>query len=650
MTAWDYIVLGISLFLLGWLLWMELRQPDVRPRPGAQTVRRRAGRRWMLRVVAVVLAVSSLACLALSLTYKRPLTASAGKEGILLTEGYDPDSLREFAGKNRDKEILEWKDGGINGSLAGLSVLHVFGYGLTRGQWAALHAPPLVFHPAAGTAGLIAVDWKKRPGPGKPLRVQGRWLSAAGRDPRRTKIQLTGMGDVLDSVIIGRAEVGRAEVGRAPKTEGRQRSDGEGRQRSDGEGRQGSDGEGRQGSDGEADTNFVLSTIPSQVGRSVYHLVAVTGSDTVEREDIPVEVVPGKTLKILLLAASPDFENTFLMNWLSKGGHAVARRTTVSREKYDRAFVNMAEQALSPLSASLLDHFDVVMADQSVLSSFGAGELSALRREVEEKGMGLILMLDRSGKAGIQGMVEVVMSKDSSQRLFIKEKEGLRVVLRDSLSRIMAGVGLYGAGKIVFTTGNTTYSQVLSGGGKQYAAYWSELLRTVARETEPEEEWRMEPALPAVGEPVRAWLQTAAEGLPQGYFGGAGKKGETIDGAGRTVYLAQDLLLPFYWQGVYWPEEAGWQYVRSLSGEPFWWYVWRDGEWVSLRRQERCKATQEYIAEVGRAEVGRSDGLAGVGAEQVPVPKGWFYVVFLLCVLFLWAERKMEWMNGRIVR
>jgi hypothetical protein len=52
----------------------------------------------------------------------------------------------------------------------------------------------------------------------------------------------------------------------------------------------------------------------------------------------------------------------------------------------------------------------------------------------------------------------------------------------------------------------------------------------------------------------------------------------------------------------------------------------------------------------------RSDGAekAGkvndAGAERVLVPKGWFYVVFLLCVLYLWVERKMEWMNGRIVR
>jgi uncharacterized protein (DUF1800 family) len=39
----------------------------------------------------------------------------------------------------------------------------------------------------------------------------------------------------------GMGEIGRAEIGRAPKSEGRQRSDGEGRQRSDGEGRQRSD-------------------------------------------------------------------------------------------------------------------------------------------------------------------------------------------------------------------------------------------------------------------------------------------------------------------------------------------------------------------------------------------------------------------------
>jgi hypothetical protein len=411
-----------------------------------------------------------------------------------------------------------------------------------------------------------------------------------------------------------------------------------------------------------------LGAIPAQVGRAVYHLLAVAGADTLEREDIPVEVVPGKALKILLLASSPDFENTFLMNWLSKNGHGIARRTTISRGKYDKAFVNIPEPegALSPLTPSLLDPFDLVIADVSTLSSFGAGELSSLRRAVEEKGLGLILKVDSAGKGetgiGGAGTIEVAMLKDSSRRLYIKEKPGLQALVRDSLSRITVGISLYGAGKIVFSTLNTTYSQVLSGGGQQYAAYWSGVLRKAAREGAPGEEWRVETDLPGVGEPVVARLQTTKAGLPQGYFGregelAAGEERGAGTGGGRAVYLAQDMQLPFNWQGIYWPEEAGWQFARCLSGDTYWWYAWPAGAWTNLHRRERWKATLEYMDEkaAGAGEV-RSDGAEKVGgkkevgAERRVVPKGWFYVVFLLCVLFLWVERKMEWMNGRIVR
>jgi hypothetical protein len=618
MTLWNYIVLGISFVLLAWLVWEELRREN--------------RSRRVARVIASVLSVGALACLMLPLTYMRRVEAGVGgPEGVLLTEGYVPDSVRQFLRRNPGREVWEWPAGaalpaGNGKAMAGLAKLHVFGYGLTKEQWAGFYPPPVVFHPSPEGAGVTAADWKRKLVVGERVKVQGRFLNRAAGAP--VKLVLTGMGTTLDSMAAG------------------------------------PDGKEALSPDGKAD--FELGTVPAQVGRSVYHLIALSGSDTLEQEAVPVEVVAGKALKILLLASSPDFENTFLMNWLSKNGHGVARRTAISRGKYDKAFVNMPEGALAPLSPSLLAPFDVVVADASALSSFGPGELTALRREVEEKGLGLILKVDSAGKGEVgigrsgsgevgAGVVGVAMAKDSSQRLYIKEKPGLQALLRDSLSRIVVGVSLYGAGKIVFTTLNTTYSQVLSGGGKQYAAYWSGVLRKAAREGEPGEEWRMEPALPRVGEPVRAWLQTTGTGLPQGYFGGEGT------GGGRSVYLAQDRQLPFYWQGRYWPEEAGWQFARGLAGDTSWWYAWPAGGWGGVHRGERSKETLEYMAERKvDGEEGRSNGAGGMGvaanggsvpgAELVAIPKGWFYVVFLLCVLFLWAERKMEGMNGRIVR
>jgi hypothetical protein len=619
MTVWKFIAFGISFALLVWLLWKEIRRVN--------------RSRLALRVITSTLAVGALACLALPFTYMRRADAG-GKEGILLTEGYDPDSVMQFVQRNPGMEVWDWPSGaGMAWKAAGakpglplpvigkqeFSGLHVFGYGLTREQWAGIHPPPLVSHLSSAGTGVMDISWKQKLVPGERLQLQGRFLY---RTPvKGVKLVLTAMGTVLDSVM-----------GVAPEH------------------------------NAEFATDFALSAIPAQVGRSVYRLVALAGSDTLEQEEIPLEVSPAKLLRILILASSPDFENTFLMNWLSGKGHGVARRTVVSRGKYDKAFANMPEGPLSPLSAALLDQFDVVLADASALSSSGAGELSALRREVEEKGLGLIVKMDSAatgyagiGPGGRDGTVGIIAAKDSSRGLYIKGRPGLQALSTDGLSRISAGITLYGAGKVVFTTLNTTYSQVLSGGGKEYAAYWSAILRKAARESEPGEEWTIGPPLSRVGEPVRAWWQTSNPGLPQVYLGGDG-------GGARSVYLAQDPQLPFYWQGVYWPEEAGWQFARGSQGDTCWWYAWPADGWVNLHRRERRKETLEYMAgEAASGREGRPDGAAstnvignggkevgtaGGRTEKALIPKGWFYAIFLICALFLWVERKMEWVNG----
>jgi hypothetical protein len=468
------------------------------------------------------------------------------------------------------------------------------------------------------------------------------------------------------------------------------------------------------------ETDFELNTIPAQSGRSVYQLLVLsqtepgkgTGAhgtadtpgiastpgttdtpgtasthgtagahgtasthgtagthsairtDTLEQESLPIEVLPAKKLKILLLATSPDFENTFLANWLARDGQAVAVRTAISRGKWDKAYLNMPETPLDPLTPSLLDKFDLVIADAAALQEGSDVERMGLRRQVAEKGLGLIIKTDSVARGW--GGVPVVP------------------LLKDSLSKVQVSNGIYGAGKVVFTTLNTTYSRMLAGAKKEYAAYWSLLLQKAARESTPEEDWQFAPHLPRVDEPVEALLQTNKNTLPQGQFAapfahatsapgqlrlidssssqlaGSGSSQEA-DAPARAVYLAQDPWLSFFWRGTYWPKTAGWQSAASLQGEPSWWYAWSGKDWLPLTRRQRWKETEEYIAaraagpaEAGREmaadRAGRDRGAAAVrteterpdaAGERIPVPKVWFYVFFMISCVFLWVERKI---------
>ena len=279
----------------------------------------------------------------------------------------------------------------------------------------------------------------------------------------------------------------------------------------------------------------------------------------------------------------------------------MASRTLVSKDKYQEGFVNRGALPLGQVTADLLGQFDIVIADALTVSG---GVWSALRRAVTQRGVGLVIQSDSSGGAAF------------------KDRTDMRVLLRDSAGRVEAGVVREGAGEIVYMN-FATFPMLLAGEQERYAAFWSSVLR----KEEEGQEWRSEPTLPRVQEPVRLSVQVGGAGIPQGVVGPV------------NVYLAEDGVLPFTWSGVYWPTTAGWQTVRLLQGDTAWWYVWGTAAWQTLRQEQRKKETANFIRE--RREV-RARVREGGGREQwVAVSKGWFYALFLVSLVFLWIEKKI---------
>jgi len=214
---------------------------------------------------------------------------------------------------------------------------------------------------------------------------------------------------------------------------------------------------------------------------------------------------------------------------------------------------------------------------------------------------------------------------------------------------------MYGAGKIILTTLPATYVRLLVGEKKAYAALWTTILQEAAGREASAERWQFIPALPTVNQPVRVLLQSAESSLPQGMFEGGGGMEETQP---VVVYLAQQPLLPFVWEGRYWPRDAGWQTTRTPQGDRSWWYVWKEGDWRNLHRMERMRETERWIERGGgktgtgkesvqtggekSVEAGEGTGTGEErGAGKVLIAKGWFCLLFLICCFFLWVERKI---------
>ncbi|MHA4806500.1 hypothetical protein ACX0G9_00265 [Flavitalea flava] len=602
MTAlWNDSVIGLSFFLLIFLARKEWRRPNRLRLPA--------------RLACTGLAVISLACMTIpiSITAKADLS-QAGKEGLLLTEGFDPDSLQSFMQEKKDRDILLYPGFeelryrfGSSGGNAGLKSLHVMGFGLKKEEWNLLSKqsawPPhgLSFHPPAPATGIVAVSWKQQLLPGEQLRIQG-MIGLAGRTLKSLKLILTGAHVQPDSIVFASSALDSSIV-------------------------------------------FEINTVPAHRGRAVYGLALISGSDTLEKETIPVEVIPGKPERILFLNSVPGFENTFLANWLFQNHHSIAMRTSISKEKVERTFLNRTQISLDRLSPQLLVNFDIVIADEEALNDLSSAERSFLRKQIAEKGMGLIIRADST-----------MTGRDSARGFLIRTTNGSRPLMRDSLSGIVVSSSLYGSGKIISSTLTHTYSYRLSGANKDYSATWSKILQQASKGLSTGREWKILPAIPQVDEPVRVLLRTAKDEQPQGAFAGEGRMDPLT-----AVYLQQDRWFPFLWSGNYWPRQAGWQLARMPEGDSCWWYAWDQKDWQGLKREQRRKETLECIAskeENGRgktvsapsARIGsdsEGSGLNGSGQNgsrperQIPLARAWLYILFLFSCIFLWVEKKL---------
>lgn len=565
MSGWHYIVLGLCAVLAAWFAVMEWRREN------------RARR--VLRVGAVLLAIVSLAGLQIPVMYNRNVSGSQhGSTGILLTEGFDADSVKAFMGGSPGAYTMFTPEMRISG----VSKLDVFGYGLSRKQWQQEKGLPTIeWHRPAVRAGLLKVYWQRVLLPGRVLRIQGMVFRPRGENLR---VELHGFGGLLDSTVIKAGEI-------AP---------------------------------------FELKTIPSQTGRAVFTIVALSGRDTLDKELLPVEVGVLQQPRILVLAASPDFENRFLVDWLSKGGYTMAVRTTLSKDRSDNSWLNMKERSLDRIDAGLLENFDLVIADGAALEALPGGEAASLRAMMT-KGLGLIVKADSS----VPGWVQSLRGREPS--MAGREPSGETLPLqRDTAGKIVASVSLYGKGRLAVVLPQNIYEKVLAGHQQDYSAWWSSILDAATRPGEAGASWHIQTERPRVNEPVDLRLETGSAGLPSGQ----------IDNI--AVYMDQDPVLSYTYKGNYWPSRPGWQLIetsrqQTSQSDSAWWYTWDRNAWRDLQHREFWLATRDWtsVAGVVNRQDSDAENLRGAGIERVAIGKAWFYVLFLLCMLVLWVERKI---------
>lgn len=587
---WNYIVAGICILLAVFLVWQEYS---------------RANKKWLwLRVAAVLITATMLACIALPISYQKNAGVDRGEEFVLLTDGFNADSLKPnqkvftmdaAVKKAYPKAALLNNPDELTDTLKAAPV-HIYGYGLNDWQLAQLDSSALVFHPSPLPSGVTHIGWNAKLKAGEVLDVQGSYNNASAQ---RVMLLLKGLNTVLDTVAV--------------KPNSR--------------------------------SSFELSAKPKTSGRMIYSMQAVTDGDTVTLGNIPLQIDPVKPVRVLMLSASPGFETKFLKNWLGQNGYAVAVRSAISKDKYNSEFINTPLFSLDKLSLSTLNKFDVVIGDLSTLNALSGADAASLKQEVENNGLGIIVRADNAGKTGwlqkdfplIGGGAEKELvstlilngQKSASAKLnignsFIRYQNGTQPLVLGAQNKVLANSATFGPGKVVFTTLGNTYSWALGGNQQDYSALWSALISTAARRDTAIQQNIAIKSLPVVGEPVQL-------AFTQSKFVQASINGESIASE-------QNPAIPFEWSAPYWAGQPGWQSFTK-NGKTEWWYAYDKGDWKALQAAEKIAATAQYATENKRAAIVTKQIHQKI---RIEVPKIYFYILLLAAFTFLWVEKKLS--------
>ena len=589
------VIAGLLLFFLFWKEWT-----------------RNNAARIFQRLLASLLAVGSLFCLAYAF---QPATNNRSAINVIVTDGFIPDSLTAFVQQKNQPVVffstsrslvhaspdfnMQW----IN-SLQSFSAkfkddtFPIFGNGFPQEELDSLNDHPVVFHPNPAVPSVTAVYWKQSLETGEPLVIQGQYENVSAQE---IKILLQAFHETVDSVVI-------------PV---RTRRD------------------------------FSLHTIPRHSGKAIYTLVVLSATDTLEINPVPVDVNPVKPFQILFLSSSPVFENTFLKNRLAQNGYGVTMRTLVSKNKSHQEFLNMPVQPAVALTTSYLEKFDLLIADNDALDELSDRELSAIR-SVIANGLGLIIKMNtgKNSPSFFSRLFPVYLLKQEEKSFSflhtvasdsnrykirmenpygIRYQPGTQILLQDDHSAIFASGAVFGNGKIVAVTLDNTFSMALSGNNLDYQSLWSFLLQKAVKKTVPDEIWQVYPELPVLHEPVQLQAVTDIPGKPQGLVGNS------------KIYLRQNPILPWQWQGKFWPVENGWQTLIQLNGKIYDWYVYKSSDWERLFNFRKSEETKRYAVNHPATFLQTRTVPAGNRTRWLRFT---LLTLFITCCAYLWIEQK----------
>ncbi|MDB5236632.1 MAG: hypothetical protein JWR44_3625, partial [Hymenobacter sp.] len=411
------------------------------------------------RALAGLVAAMALWFIAFPPLHRLP---SAKAEAILLTDGYQPDTLRQLL-RRVGAGTPVWHYGttatpakaralasllNLAEQRPALRRVHILGQGLPADELPLLANLTVKYHPGAPFSGFKSAFWNSKVVLSERLQVEG--TMALPKSEGAAWVCLRAAGAVRDSVAVS-AGGGPFRLGYQPKT----------------------------------------------AGLALGQLLLRRAGKMLAAEPVPFEVTTLALPAVLLLTATPSFEFKYLKNHLAEAHYPVALRTTVSRGLVQTDFVNQPAVGLGRLTPALLARYSVLIVDAATLAAFAPAEAQALQAALSAGRLGVVVVADaaplpRNAPARADFAVQPRSAAQSVPNLLVwtdapgSARAALPAQLAPApnLRALVTGPGgalavaqrRVGLGFAVVSVIPETFHWGLQGQSEVYASFWNRLL------------------------------------------------------------------------------------------------------------------------------------------------------------------------------
>ncbi len=358
---------------------------------------------------------------------------------------------------------------------------------------------------------------------------------------------------------------------------------------------------------------------------------------TMSIDTLPVVVAKRTPLNILILNAAPNFETKYLKDYLAGQGQHVLVQNQITRGKFSYEYLNLTHRAVNPFSREDLKSFDLLIVDASTLKNVSTQNLNDLKTAVQYDGLGIFIQTESDFFGGAQRLSNFKFERDGKATFTFSEWQqrpidkfpyrfndlfGTEPIFRESENSPTA-YQRKGKGRIGASTLNNTYQLLLDGHQTEYAFLWSKIVENVAKRIQPKWELEINDFPIYVDEPLHFTLRTSI------------MDPELRTAAGSVIPLKQNPDLHYIWSGTAYPQKTGWHEWRlaqdTIASCRF--YVGKNNQFKSLRAANTIFANKRFF---DKKTVPNS-----VKTDLKPIKPLWFYLLFIICIAYLWLEPKL---------